>query len=43
MGVWSLPAPYGVEELVNLILRPTPTTAARPGHLKEYRQRMQAK
>jgi len=42
-GRVELLAPHGVEDLVGLILRPTPTTAARPGHLEEYRQRMQAK
>ena len=42
-GRVELLAPYGVEDLVGLALRPTPTTAARPGHLEAYRKRIQDK
>ena len=42
-GQVELLAPHGVEDLTSLILRPTPTTAARPGHLAKYRQRVEAK
>ncbi len=42
-GRVELLAPHGIEDLVRLVLRPTPTTASRPGHLEVYRQRVKAK
>lgn len=42
-GHVELLAPHGVEDLVGLVLRPTPTTAAQPRRLEAYRQRVRAK
>lgn len=42
-GRVELLAPYGVEDLVGLVLRPTPKTAARPLHLEAYRRRVRDK
>lgn len=42
-GQVELLAPHSVGDLAGLILRPTPTTAARPRHLEAYRSRVRSK
>ena len=42
-GVVELLAPYGVEDLLGLVVRPTPIAAARPEKMDQFRQRAQEK
>lgn len=42
-GRVELLAPHGVEDLVGLVLRPTPTTVGRLRHLEAYRRRIRDK
>jgi hypothetical protein len=42
-GKIELLAPYGVNDLLGIVLRPTPPTAARPRKMAEYRARVHDK